>query len=158
LLVKQRGEGDSLFTVFPRATDAVAAALDLQRALAAEAWPTETPLRVRIALHTGEADLREGDYYGLAVNHGARRRAVGPGGQILLSQTTAALVREELPPGASLRELGAHRLKDLQRPEPLFQLLHPELPAAFPPLRSLEAFTHNLPVQLTSFIGRQQEI
>src|SRR5207247_1036578 len=93
-----------------------------------------------------------------AVNHCARLRAVGHGGQTLLSQTTAALVREDLPAEASLRELGAHRLKDLQRAEPIFELVHPELPAAFPPLRSLEAFAHNLPVQLTSFIGREREI
>jgi predicted ATPase/class 3 adenylate cyclase len=158
LLIKQRGEGDSLFAVFARASDAVAAALEFQRALAREAWPAEIPLQVRVALHTGEAEQREGDYYGLTVNHCARLRAVGHGGQTLLSQTTAALVGDDLPAGASLRELGAHRLKDLQRPEPLFQLVHPELPVAFPPLRSLEAFAHNLPVQLTSFIGRKREI
>jgi DNA-binding SARP family transcriptional activator len=157
-LVKQRGEGDSLFAVFSRATDAVVAALDLQRALAREPWPAETPLKDRVALHTGEAEVREGDYYGLAVNHGARLRAVGHGGQVLLSQTTAALAGEELPEGVSLRELGVHRLKDLQRPEPILQLTHPDLPAEFPPLRSLEAFAHNLPVQLTSFIGREGEI
>jgi predicted ATPase/class 3 adenylate cyclase/Tfp pilus assembly protein PilF len=156
-LLKQRGEGDSGFAVFARATDAVAAALELQRALAREAWPTETPLQVRVALHTGEAELQEGDYYGPAVNQCARLRAVGHGGQTLLSQTTAALAREELPAGVSLRDLGAHRLKDLQRAEPIFQLVHPELPAEFPPLRSLEAFAHNLPVQLTRFIGRERE-
>jgi predicted ATPase/DNA-binding SARP family transcriptional activator len=158
LLVKQRGEGDSLFAVFARATDAVAAALALQRALAGEVWPAELPLKVRVALHTGEAEVRDGDYYGPVVNHCARLRAVGHGGQTLLSQTTAALVREALPESVSLRELGAHRLKDLQRPEPIFQLVHPDLPAEFPPLRSLEAFAHNLPVQLTRFVGREGEI
>jgi predicted ATPase/class 3 adenylate cyclase len=158
LLIKQRGEGDSLFAVFARASDAVAAALQFQQALVREAWPAETPLRVRVALHTGEAELREGDYFGLAVNHCARLRALGHGGQTLLSQTTAALVGEDLPTDMSLRDLGAHRLKDLQRAEPIFQLMHPELPAAFPPLQSLEAFAHNLPVQLTSFIGREREM
>src|SRR5262249_58408097 len=109
-----------------------------QRAFAREAWPAReghpegVPLEVRIALHTGEAELRDGDYFGLTVNHGARLRAVGHGGQTLLSQTTAALVQDALPAGVSLRELGAHRLKDLQRPEPVFQLVHPELPTELP--------------------------
>src|SRR5207249_4017892 len=84
--------------------------------------------------------------------------AVGHGGQTLLSQTTAALVRDALPEGASLRELGAHRLKDLQRAEPIFHLMHPDLPAEFPPLRSLEVFAHNLPLQLSRFIGREQQM
>jgi predicted ATPase/class 3 adenylate cyclase len=157
-ILKQRGEGDSCFAVFSRATSAVAATASLQRALVLEPWPAEVRLHVRVALHTGEAELREGDYYGPAVNHCARLRAVAHGGQTLLSQTTAALVRDDLPEGVSLRELGAHRLKDLQRPEPIFQLLHPNLPAEFPPLRSLEAFAHNLPLQLTRFIGREREM
>src|SRR5262249_48130865 len=157
-LLKQRGEGDSLFAVFARASDAVAAALALQQALAGEARPAEVPLPVRVALHTGEAERRDADYFGLAVNHVARLRAVAHGAQILLSQTTAALAREELPAGASLKELGPHRLKDLTRAEPLFQLTHPELPVEFPPLRSLEALAHNLPVPSTSFSGREREI
>ena len=165
-----RGEGDSLFAVFARASDAIAAATALQQALVADAWPPATPLRVRVALHTGEADLRDGNYYGSEVNRCARLRAVGHGGQTLLSQTTAALARDELPAGASLRELGTHRLTDLQHPGPIFQLVHPELPADFPPLcsttrfagtrplRGYPAFAHNLPVQLTRFIGRDQEM
>jgi predicted ATPase/class 3 adenylate cyclase len=157
-VLKRRGEGDSAFAVFSRATDAVAAAAALQRALVAEPWPAALVLRVRIALHTGEAQSREGDYYGPAVNHAARLRAVGHGGQTLLSPSTAALVRDALPTGVSLRELGIHRLKDLQRAEPLFQLVQPELPADFPPLRSLESSIHNLPVSLTSFIGRERDI
>jgi predicted ATPase/class 3 adenylate cyclase len=157
-LVKQRGEGDSLFAVFTRATDAVDAATALQRALCSEPWPTETPLGVRMALHTGEAALREGDYYGAAVNRCARLRAVGHGGQVLLSRTTCDLVREHLPAGASLQDLGSHRLKDLQQPEQIFRLLHPDLPADCLPLRSLESFAHNLPAQLTSFIGREPEM
>jgi predicted ATPase/DNA-binding SARP family transcriptional activator len=157
-LLKQRGEGDSGFAAFSRATAAAAAAVALQRALGREPWPAEARLQVRVALHTGEAEWREGDYYGLAVNHCARLRSVGHGGQSLLSQTTAALVRDGLPEGVSLRELGRHRLKDLQRAEPIFQLMHPDLPSEFPPLRSLETFAHNLPLQLTRFIGREREI
>src|SRR5262249_7373329 len=95
-LVKERGEGDSLFAVFPRASDSLVAACALQQACCAEARPTETPLRVRIALHTGEADLREGDYYGAAVNRCARLRAITHGGQVLLSATTQELVRDNL--------------------------------------------------------------
>jgi predicted ATPase/class 3 adenylate cyclase len=158
ILVKQRGEGDSLFAVFHRAADGVAAATALQRALCAEPWPAATPLRVRIALHTGDAVVRDGDYFGTTVNRCARLRAVAHGGQILLSAATRELAGPELPPEVSLRDLGTHRLRDLQQPEHVFQLLHPELPAEFPPLRSLEAFSHNLPVHLTSFIGREQEM
>src|SRR5438876_752648 len=130
VLVKHRGEGDSLFAVFPRPSDAVESAVALQRALLAEPWPA-TPLRARVALHTGEADLRAGDYYGPAVNRCARLRAVAHGGQTLLSQATAALVRDAPPEGASLRDLGEQRLRDLAHPERLFELLHPALPAAF---------------------------
>ena len=115
-LVKPRGEGDSHFAVFARAADAVSAAAAIQRALHAEAWPAETPLRVRVALHTGEADLREGDYYGGAVNRCARLRAAAHGGQALLTELTAGLVRDVLPEGIAVRELGQHRLKDLERP------------------------------------------
>jgi predicted ATPase/class 3 adenylate cyclase len=158
VLVKSRGEGDSLFAVFAQASDALAAASALQQAVLAEPWPAETPLRVRIALHTAAAELRDGDYYGLGVNRCARLRAVAHGGQVLFSSPTYDRVRDHLPEGAALRDLGSHRLKDLQQPEQLFQLLHPALPADFPPLRSLAAFAHNLPVQLTRFIGREREM
>src|SRR5437867_12994259 len=124
-VVRPRGEGDSRFCVFARATDGVAAAAAIQRALHAESWPTPTPVRVRMALHTGEADLREGDYYGAAVNRCARLRAIAHGGQVLLSQATEELVRQNLPEGAGLRGLGSHRLQDLAQPEHVFQLLHP---------------------------------
>jgi class 3 adenylate cyclase len=157
-VVKSRGEGDSFFAVFARATDALAAACAVQQELLSELWPPDVPLRVRMALHVDAADLREGDYYGPGVNRCARLRAVAHGGQVLLSQAAADRVRDSLPAGASLRDLGSHRLKDLQQPEHLFQWLHPALPADFPPLRSLEAFVHNLPRQLTSFIGRDREI
>jgi predicted ATPase/class 3 adenylate cyclase len=158
MLVKHRGEGDSLFAVFSRASEAVAAAGALQQALVAEPWPSETQLSVRIAVHTGEAQLREGDYYGPAVNRCARLRACAYGAQVLLSATTCALVQDDLPANAALRDLGRHRLRDLQRPEQIFQLCHSDLPADFPPLRSLETFPNNLPQQVTSFIGREREM
>jgi predicted ATPase/class 3 adenylate cyclase len=158
VLVRPRGEGDSRFAVFSRASNAVAAASAIQQALHAEPWPVETPLQVRLALHTGEADLREGDYYGSAVNRCARLRAIAHGGQTLLSQATHDLVRDSLTPSAELRELGEHRLADLQRAEQVYQLLVAGAPADFPPLRSLEASPHNLPLQLTSFVGREAEI
>jgi predicted ATPase/class 3 adenylate cyclase len=157
-VVRSRGEGDSFFAVFPRATDAVAAACALQLALAAERWPLPAPLRVRAGLNTGEAELREGDYYGSAINRCARLRALAYGGQTLLSQATCQLVGDTLPAGMSLRDLGTHRLKDLQRPEQVYQLLHPDLPPDFPPLKSLDALPNNLPLQLTHFIGREKEI
>jgi class 3 adenylate cyclase len=148
IVVKSRGEGDSLFAVFARATDALTAAGALQQALCAEPWPAATALRVRMALHTGEATVREGDYLGPAVNRCARLRAAAHGGQVLLSQTTCDQVRDMLPAGAGLRDLGTRRLKDLQQPEHIFQLLHPTLPGEFPPLRSLETYAHNLPAPL----------
>src|ERR687886_260799 len=114
-VVRPRGEGDRRFAVFARATDAVAAAAALQQAFYTEPWPTPTPLRVRMALHAGEADLRDGDYYGTAVNRCARLRAVAHGGQTLVSLATEELVRDHLPPGVRLHDLGAHRLKDLTR-------------------------------------------
>src|SRR5947209_5804952 len=157
-VVRPRGEGDSRFAVFSRATDAVTAAAAMQQALHSEPWPAPVSLRVRLALHTGEADLREGDYYGSAVNRCARLRAVAHGGQTLLSQATYELVRETLPAGVQVRDLGEHRLKDLTRPERIFQVLAPDLPAAFPPLLSLDRHPHNLPVQLTPFIGREREV
>src|SRR5688500_15149274 len=110
-VVRPRGEGDSRFAVFPRATDAVKAAAAIQQALHSEPWPTPISLRVRVALHTGEADLREGDYYGSAVNRCARLRAVAHGGQALVSDATQELVSESLPEGLTLRDLGEHRLK-----------------------------------------------
>jgi predicted ATPase/class 3 adenylate cyclase len=157
-LVRPRGEGDSRFAVFARARDAVAAARDVQQALAAQSWATPTPLRVRMALHTGEAALRAGDYYGSDVNRCARLRATAHGGQTLLSQSTFGLVRDALPENVSVRDLGEHRLKDLQRPEHVYQLDVVGLPATFPPLQTVDVFPNNLPVQLTSFVGREHEL
>jgi predicted ATPase len=158
VVVKSRGEGDSGFSVFARATGAVAAAAEFQHAVSITEWPTESPIRVRMALHTGEADLRSGDYYGSTVNRCARLRALAWGGQTLISLATAQLVRETLPTGVSLRDLGQHRLKDLSWPEQIFQLLIPDVPDQFPPLRSLDRHPTNLPVQATPFIGREDEL
>jgi predicted ATPase/class 3 adenylate cyclase len=186
-VVKSRGEGDSLFAVFARPSDAVAAALTAQRALTPPPAPppaargeggtqhpgqTRTPLsseaeegpeegvvlRVRMAIHTGEAELRDGDYYGTAVNRCARLRAIAHGGQVLISAATQELVRDSLPADAGLANLGAHRLRDLARPEQVFQLTVPDLPSDFPPLRSLDAHPHNLPLQPTALVGREHEV
>ena len=158
VLVRPRGEGDSRFAVFTRASDSVAASCAIGQAFLIEPWAIPNPLRVRIGLHTGEADLRDGDYYGSAVNRCARLRALAHGGQIVLSSVTIGLVRDGLPEKIGLRDLGEHRLKDLQHPERVFQLTHPDLPADFPTLKSLDSLPNNLPLQLTSFIGREDEI
>jgi predicted ATPase/DNA-binding CsgD family transcriptional regulator len=155
----EQGEGDSVVGAFARASDAVAAALFAQRALASEAWPQGAALRVRMALHTGEAELRgEGNYFGPAVIRCARLRAIANGGQVLVSRATAELVAERLPADAALADLGWHRLKDLGRPEQVFSLCHPGLPGAFGPLQSLDSVPNNLPVQLTTFVGRRHEL
>jgi predicted ATPase/class 3 adenylate cyclase len=146
--------GDAFAAVFAAPGDAVAAALDAQRALAAAPWEVEGGLRVRMALHTGAAEERGGDYFGATVNRLARILHAGHGAQTLLSGVTGELVRDRLPEGASLRDLGEHRLRDLAQPERLYQLLHPDVSAAVPPLRTLDATPNNLPLQLTSFIGR----
>lgn len=156
--IRPRGEGDSRFAVFASVADAVSAALTIQRAFAVEPWPTPCAIKVRIGVHTGEAQLRESDYYGSAVNRCARIRGIGHGGQTLLSEATAALARDDLPDDASLVDLGEHRLKDLTRPERVFQLTVPDLPSDFPRLVSLNARPHNLPIQPTSLIGRQREV
>jgi predicted ATPase/class 3 adenylate cyclase len=158
VVVRPRGEGDSLFVVFIRASDAVAAALAGQRALRAEDWGELGPLRVRMGLHTGEADVRDGDYYGAAVNRTARIRAAGHGGQVLLSEATTKLVRGALPAGAALMDLGRHVLRGLDEPELIYQLTAAGLPNTFPPLTTLDARPNNLPLQLTSFIGREPEL
>ncbi|MCA1842236.1 MAG: LuxR family transcriptional regulator, partial [Actinobacteria bacterium] len=152
----EQGEGDSLVAVFPRATDAVAAAAEAQRALSTEPWPEGASLAVRIAIHTGEAQFRGDRYYtGPSIIRCARLRALAHGGQVLISAVTADLLVDGLPAGAALLPLGTHRLRDLRHPERIFQLAHPELPADFPPLRSLDALPNNLPVHLTTFVGRE---
>jgi DNA-binding SARP family transcriptional activator len=122
VLLKARGEGDSTFAVFQRATDAVAAAITGQRALVGETWPPDTPVSVRMALHTGEALERDGDYYGPTVNRVARLRALAGGGQVLLSQATATVVRDGLPNGVELVDLGQQELRDLTRLEMVYGL------------------------------------
>jgi hypothetical protein len=122
------------------------------RTMAAHAWPEGASVRVRMGLHTGEPTLTTSGYVGLDVHRAARLCAVGHGGQTLLSQTTRALVEYDLPAPVSLRDLGEHRLKDLQRPERIYQLVIPDLPADFPPLTTLDRRSpHNLPVQPTSW-------
>jgi predicted ATPase/class 3 adenylate cyclase/DNA-binding CsgD family transcriptional regulator len=156
--IRPRGEGDSRFAVFQGASDALAAALAIQRAFATENWPTPRPIAVRIGIHTGQAELRAGDYYGSAVNRCARIRGIGHGGQALVSESTETLVRDALPDGAQLRDLGVHRLRDLTQPERVFQLLAPDLPARFPPLTSLNSRLHNVPSHRSALIGREREI
>src|SRR5215217_2553321 len=131
--------GDAFCAAFPTGPDALEAALVAQRELFAEAWDEEIgTLRVRMALHTGAAEERDGDYFGPPLNRVARLLSAGHGGQVLLSLTTQELVRDQLPPDVELSYLGEHRLKDLFRPERVFQLIAPGLPAEFPSLKTLD--------------------
>jgi predicted ATPase/class 3 adenylate cyclase len=152
-----RTEGDSFFAVFRSAPAAIAAAATAQRALAAHPWPPEARIRVRMGMHTGEGAVGGDDYVGLDVHRAARIAATGHGGQVLVSSTTSELVRTVLPDGVALRDLGQHRLKDLARPERIYQLTIHGLPEDFPPIRSLETPT-NLPTERTSFVGRELEV
>jgi TolB-like protein len=131
--------GDAFCAAFHTASDALAAALDAQRALHREPWPEAAKLRVRMALHSGAVELRDGDYFGAPLNRVARLLAAGHGGQTLLSESTHDLCRDQLPPLASVKALGSHGLKDLGRPEAVFQVCHPDLPQSFPPLKSQAA-------------------
>src|ERR671916_970760 len=151
--------GDAIQAAFPTAPDAVSAALDGQRALLTEDWGQCGPIQVRMALHAGEAqpDVR-GDYMAAPLNRLARLLAAGHGGQILLSQTVQQLARGALPAGTNLRDLGDHRLRDLLEPERVVQLVHPDLPADFPSLRSLEGYPNNLLRQPTPLLGREREL
>jgi predicted ATPase/class 3 adenylate cyclase len=150
--------GDAFYGAFETAEGAMLAAVTAQRALFRHAWHETGPLRVRMAIHTGVAEFRENDYFGPSMNRVARLLAAGHGGQVLLSFASEELVRDHLPEGVSLRDLGERRLKDLNRPERLFQLIVEGLPTEFPPLRSMEVVPNNLPVQLTSFVGREREM
>jgi predicted ATPase/class 3 adenylate cyclase len=151
-------EGDSFFVAFPTAPGAIAAAVEAQRALAAEAWPPDAEVRVRMGLHTGEAGFATDTYVGLHVHRASRIAGAAHGGQVLLSDATRALVEHQLPDGIDLRDLGEHRLKDLDRPEHLWQLVIPGLQDEFPPIGSLDAIPNNLPTRLTTFLGREHEI
>jgi predicted ATPase/class 3 adenylate cyclase len=151
-------EGDSFFVVFTSAPQAAAAAVAVQRGLAAEAWPDGAQIRSRMGMHTGEGVLSGGSYVGLDVHRAARIANAGHGGQVLLSATTRSLVEGSLPSGVTLRDMGEHRLKDLSRPERIWDLLIEGMASDFPALRTLNAVPNNLPMQLTSFLGRQREI
>jgi predicted ATPase/class 3 adenylate cyclase/Tfp pilus assembly protein PilF len=150
--------GDALCAAFAVPTDAIAAAIAAQRAFVAEPWPPRAPIKVRMAVHTGAVELRDGDYFGAALNRVARLLPSGHGGQILVSQIVGELCRDALPPGVSLRALGTHQLRDLSRPEQVYELAHVDLPTDFPPIRSLSTHPNNLPRQLSSFIGRASAI
>jgi len=151
-------QGDSFFVAFARAMDAINAVVQSQRALAAQAWPDGVSVRVRMGLHTGEPQITALGYMGIDVHRAARIAAAAYGGQVLLSQTTSDLVEKELPADVSLRDMGEHRLKDLRQPKHLYQLVITGLPSDFPPLKTLGISLNNLPIQLTSFIGRSKEI
>src|SRR5215217_9439353 len=151
--------GDAVQAAFPTAPDAVAAALDAQRALVQQAWPAPVgALPVRMALHTAAATPQDGDYLAPGLNRLARLLAAAHGGQVLLSLATQDLARDALPPGAGLRDLGEHPLRDLYRPERVFQLIHPDLPADFPSIRTLATRPNNLPLQPTPFLGREEQV
>jgi predicted ATPase/class 3 adenylate cyclase len=153
-------QGDAFFAVFSSPRGCVAAVLAMQQAIAAHTWPGGEQLRVRMGIHCGEAARTATGLVGLEVHRAARVAAVGHGGQVLVSEAAAVLVRDGLPPGAALADLGVHRLKDLGRPERIFQLTAAGLAAGFPPLRSLgnPALLNNLPAQLSAFIGRDREV
>jgi predicted ATPase/class 3 adenylate cyclase len=154
-------EGDAFFVAFARASDAIAAAVSAQRSLASQRWPEGVEVRVRMGLHTGEAEVRLDDYVGLDVHRAARICSAGHGGQVLISSSTRELVADELPQDVALRDLGEHRLKDLDRPEHLFQLVVGDLPADFPPLASLSPGSgraNGLPPAPNRTIGRADDV
>jgi len=151
-------EGDSFFASFPSAAGAVGAAALILRGLAATAWPEGAELRVRLGIHTGEAQRSGDGWVGIEVHRAARIAAAAHGGQVVLSQATTQLVRQVLPPGTTLRDLGAHQLKDLPEPERLHQLVVDGLREEFPPLRGVQDTPHNLPGQLTTFVGRDAQV
>ncbi|HKC18789.1 MAG TPA: BTAD domain-containing putative transcriptional regulator [Candidatus Dormibacteraeota bacterium] len=156
--VESGREGDSILAAFRRATDALACAVEIQKSLAVEKWPEGADLHIRVAIHTGEAELRGGHYFGPAVYRCARLLATGHGDQLLLTQATHDVVVDTLRGDVALRDLGMHRLRDLERPERIFQVTGPGLRSEFPPLNSLDPRRHNLPISPTRFIGREKEL
>ncbi|MEO7762699.1 MAG: adenylate/guanylate cyclase domain-containing protein, partial [Casimicrobiaceae bacterium] len=150
--------GDGMHAAFSDPAAALSAALDLQRAMVAIAAQCGIPLKMRCGLHAGVSESRDNDYFGGTVNRAARIMGAAHGGQILVSQSVVELAKDHLPEGTDLVHLGRVRLRDLSSAEDLWQLLHPDLPRAFPALRSLEVTPNNLPLQLTSFIGREREL
>ncbi len=153
-----RTVGDSFFATFRSPIDAVRAAIDAQRNLSGNDWPEGVELRVRMGLHTGQGVLGGDDYIGIDVNTAARIAAAAHGGQVLLSDATRVLTQRDLPDGVAVRDLGEHRLRDIAHTEHLFDVVIDGLPGDFPPIRSLDARPNNLPLQLTSFVGRADEI
>ena len=153
-------QGDAFFAVFTSASGGVTAAIEMQRAIAGHHWPGGRPVRVRMGIHSGEAAQTDVGLVGLDVHRAARIAGVAHGGQIVLSAATATLLGGSMPEGAALTDLGLHRLKDLGRPEQIFQVQAGGLPASFPPLRSLDhpRLRNNLPAQASSFIGRDAEL
>ena len=158
MVVRPRGEGDSRFAVFTQASAAVAAAVAIQRALAGEPWPTPRPIRVRIALHTGECELRDGDYYGTAVNRCARLRGIAHPGQIVVSNATAGVTVGRLPVGVTGWTSVSTGCAIWPGPNTSTRRSTPIFEAAFPPLSSLDVATHNLPTQLAALVGRDTEL
>ena len=156
--VESGREGDSILAVFTTAKDAARSALAIQRSFREAGWPSGLSLRTRVALHTGEVELRGGHYFGPPLNRCARLLALGHGGQILTTQATHELLVEDLPSQAELTDLGVHKLKDLKRSERIFQLTDLARPEQFPPLRSRVTYMTNLPIVLTRFVGREHEI
>src|SRR5215203_2724646 len=151
--------GDAVQAAFPTAPEAVAAALEAQRSLVTERWSAmDGALAVRMAVHTTAAEPHDGDYLAPGLNRLARLVSAAHGGQVLLTVVTQNLARDALPLNASLRDLGEHPLRDLDQPQRVFQLLHADLPADFPPIRSLATGPNNLPVQLTPFLGREEPV
>lgn len=150
--------GDAFYAVFERVQPALEAALDAQRRIAREDWSAVRGLRVRMAVHAGEAEQRDGDYFGPALNRTARLLAAGHGGQVLVSSVAAQSANERAPDGASLRRLGAFALKDIATPETVYQLYAADLQTHFKPLRTLDAVPNNLPRSTTSFIGREEDL
>src|SRR5215213_12015534 len=157
--------GDAFCAAFPSAPEALGTAIFAQRAIHDEEWEEGATIRVRVALHTGAVDEQggdyfeqRGDYFGPALNRVARLLSAGHGGQTLLSLATRELVRDALPAGARLEDLGERRLQGLFRPEQVFQITVPGLPSVFPASRTLENLRNNLPLQPTSLIGREREV
>jgi class 3 adenylate cyclase len=142
--------GDGIAAAFSLASSAVSAALNCQRLLEEEAWPTAWPIRVRMGIHTGEVEARDGDYFGTAVNRTARLMNIAHGGQVLCSSATAEILGDAV----GMVDLGEHRLRDLDRPMHVFQVGE----GVFPALRSLDSFRGNLPLQVSSFVGREREL
>jgi len=150
--------GDGILAVFADPVTAINAAVTAQRSLRDATWGMTGPLRVRMALHAGAAETRDGDYFGPSLNRAARILAIGHGGQIICSAVASVLAGDRLPASVQLDDLGWHRLRDIDRPEQIFQVVVDDLPRHFPPLRSLSTRRSNLPVQLTSFVGREREL